>query len=494
MIMKSRLLRYSRRLFKVAALACCASLLVASKPPSLLEKVKASGKLIVLSQNGPTTYFEDANGNYTGFEYGMLKAFARELGVTLEIRDVHDLGHLFNELANPESGAHLAAAGLTVTPERREQVRFAPSYFEIRQQVIYRLGESRPRTVKDLAGKNIAVIAGSAHAEQLRKLAQRYPDLDLTWQEVSDVDALELVELVHTGKYHYAVVDSNAYAVHRGIYPKTNIAFNLTQYQPVSWAFPKGDDDTLYRKARNFMLRANTSGLVAELREVHFGHVSKMNVGGAQTFAQLTRERLPKWREEMQSTADKYELDWELLAALSYQESHWNPRAKSPTGVRGLMMLTLATAREMGVNRLDPQESIDGGARYFLQVRDKIPERIREPDRTWMALAAYNVGYGHLEDARILTQQMGGNPDRWADVRDHLPLLAKRQYYKHLKHGYARGWEPVTYVQNIRHYQALLTWNNRIEEQRLAAAAANDDGEALAEVPAAEAAGSASAL
>ncbi|MCA0901139.1 membrane-bound lytic murein transglycosylase MltF [Microbulbifer agarilyticus] len=492
MIMKSRLLRYSRRLAKGVALACCASLLVASKAPSLLERVKASGNLVVLSQNGPTTYYEDANGQYTGFEYGMLEEFARELGVELEIRDVHDLSHLFGELEDPESGAHMAASGLTVTSERREQVRFTPSYFEIRQQVIYRLGEARPRSVGDLAGKNIAVIAGSAHAEQLRKLSQRYEDL--SWEEISDVDAMELVEMVDQGKYHYAVVDSNAYAVHRGLYPNTHIAFNLTQFQPVSWAFPKGDDDTLYRAARSFMVRANTSGLVAELREVHFGHVSQMNVGGAKTFAQLTRDRLPRWREELQKAADKYGLDWELLAALSYQESHWNPRAKSPTGVRGLMMLTRATAREMGVNRLDPLESIDGGARYLVQVRDRIPERIREPDRSWMALAAYNIGLGHLEDARVLTERMGGNPDRWPDVRDHLPLLAKRQYYKTLKHGYARGWEPVTYVQNIRHYQALLTWTDRIEEQRLADAAANDNGEALVEVPAAESAASQSAL
>ncbi|WP_226667520.1 membrane-bound lytic murein transglycosylase MltF [Microbulbifer aggregans] len=492
MIMKSRLLRYSRRLIKGAALACCASLLVASKAPSTLEKVKASGKLVVISQNGPTTYYEDANGRYTGFEYDMLKAFARELGVKLEIRDVHDLPHLFRELSDPDSDAHLAAAGLTVTPERREQVRFAPSYFEIRQQVIYRLGESRPRSIADLEGKTVATIAGSAHAEQLRKLSQRYPGLQ--WEEVSDADAMELVEMVNTGKYNYAMVDSNAYAVHRGLYPNTYVAFNLTQYQPVSWAFPKSDDDSLYRAARNFMLRANTGGLVAELRELYFGHVSQMNAGGAQTFAQLTRDRLPRWRDELQKAANKYELDWELLAALSYQESHWNARAKSPTGVRGLMMLTRTTAKEMGVNRLDPLESIDGGARYFLQVRDKIPERIREPDRTWMALAAYNVGYGHLEDARVLTEKLGGNPDRWPDVRDHLPLLAKRQYYKHLKHGYARGWEPVTYVQNIRHYQALLTWNSRIEEQRLAAAAANDDGASLAEANSAEAGGAAPAL
>lgn len=159
------------------------------------------------------------------------------------------------------------------------------------------------------------------------------------------------------------------------------------------------------------------------------------------------------------------------------------------------MMLTRDTARDLGVDRLDPEESIEGGARYIVQIRDKIPERIREPDRTWMTLAAYNVGYGHLEDARVLTEKMGGNPDRWTDVRDHLPLLAKRQYYRNTKHGYARGWEPVTYVQNIRHYQTLLTWSSRIEEQRIAAAK-DEEAAALVDVATvkAETAGAVSAL
>ena len=480
MIMKSRILRYARRLLKGLVLGCCASLLlVASKSPDTLERIKASGQLVVLSQNGPTTYYEDASGTHTGFEYGMLQAFADELGVELVIRDAHNLDEIFTRLQDPEASHHLAAAGLTVTGERREQVRFTPSYFEIRQQVIYRLGEERPREISDLEGKQIAVIAGSAHAEEMRRLSRHYPDLQ--WQEISDVDAMELVEMVNEGKAHYAVVDSNAYAVHRGLYPKTGLAFNLTQFQPVAWAFPRSDDDSLYRAARSFMLRANTSGLVAELREEFFGHVSKMNAGGAQAFAKSTQERLPRWREAMQDVADKYELDWHLLAALSYQESHWNPKAKSRTGVRGLMMLTRGTARDLGVNRLDPMESIEGGARYIVQIRDKLPERIREPDRTWMALAAYNVGYGHLEDARVLTEKMGGNPDRWSDIRDHLPLLAKRQYYKNTKHGYARGWEPVTYVQNIRHYQTLLTWNSRIEEQRLAAQQVEEAAQSVAE-------------
>lgn len=463
--MCNKLLRY----LLLATLISCTLFLVSSKTPSSLERIKIAGKLVVLSQNGPTTYYEAPDGTYTGFEYSLLHAFAEELKVTLEIRNLHDLDQLFNTLPS----AHLAAAGLTVTPQRRDQVRFSPAYLEIRQQVIYRLGEPRPREITDLRNKTLAVIAGSAHAENLSQLAQRHPWL--SWDELSNIDTMELLELVQQGIYHYAIVDSHSYDLYRGLYPNTHIAFDLSDPQPLAWAFAKNEDDSLYRAARNFMLRSNTNQLVAELHELHLGHASDMNSGGAQTFAKLSRTRLPKWRDQLKQAGDKYAIDWQLLAALSYQESHWNPRAKSPTGVRGLMMLTLPTARELGVNRLDPEESIDGGARYFAKVRDKLASRIREPDRSFMALAAYNVGYGHLQDARILTSKMGANPDRWADVRDHLPLLAKRKYYRQLKHGYARGWEPVIYVQNIRHYHALLTWSNRIEAQRLAANNADND-------------------
>ena len=150
---------------------------------------------------------------------------------------------------------------------------------------------------------------------------------------------------------------------------------------------------------------------------------------------------------------------------MGYQESHWNPDAVSPTGVRGIMMLTEATARQLGVeDRVDPRQSIFGGARYLRRIKRKIPERIAEPDRTWLALAAYNIGFGHLEDARILTQANGGDPDRWEDVREHLPLLADPKWHTRTRHGYARGGQPVHYVENIRYYYDVLLW---LDERQL---------------------------
>jgi membrane-bound lytic murein transglycosylase F len=151
--------------------------------------------------------------------------------------------------------------------------------------------------------------------------------------------------------------------------------------------------------------------------------------------------------------------DWRLLAAIGYQESKWDPTAVSPTGVKGLMMLTAETAQRLGVkDREDPRQSIFGGARYLQKMRETIPERVPEPDRTWLALAAYNLGYGHLEDGRILTQMHGKDPDSWQDVREHLPLLGQERWYMQVKRGYARGWEAVKFVDNVRGYLDILEW------------------------------------
>ena len=153
----------------------------------------------------------------------------------------------------------------------------------------------------------------------------------------------------------------------------------------------------------------------------------------------------------------KYAVDWRLLAAIGYQESHWQPRAISSTGVRGLMMLTLRTAKEVNIkNRLDPVSSIRGGAEYFVKQWHRLPEDIVEPDRSWFALAAYNVGFSHLKDAWQITQWQGNDPTQWVNVSKSLPLLANKQWYPHLSHGYARGWEPVIYVNNIRSYHEIL--------------------------------------
>jgi membrane-bound lytic murein transglycosylase F len=175
---------------------------------------------------------------------------------------------------------------------------------------------------------------------------------------------------------------------------------------------------------------------------------------------QHIEQRLPRYQAWFEKAGKDSGIDWRLLAAIGYQESHWNPKAVSPTGVRGLMMLTQDTMKQLGIDksRHDPQASIEGGARYIRRVKKRLPKRIKNPDRTWMALAAYNIGFGHLEDARILTQDDGADPDKWIDVKKYLPRLSQKKWYKKARHGYARGQEPVRYVENIRSYYDILVW------------------------------------
>lgn len=444
--------------------------LVSSRIPTTLEGVQQAGELVIISRNGPTTYYEVAQGT-TGFEYVLAKRFANYLGVELRIVEMEDLGRMVRTAGTNDT--HFAAAALSITPNRQEIVKFTEPYMEVTQQLIYRQGTPRPVSVEDLIGKSILVIANSSHAERLRELQREHTGLD--WEERYDVEMLDLLEMVHNGKVDYAIVDSNAYQINSALYPDAQIAFDISEPEGLAWAFPRSKDDSLYSAANDFIRQVRSDGTLAAIEERFYGHVGEMNYGGALLFARRMEERLPKWEDYLKEAAASVDLDWQLMAALSYQESHWDPTATSYTGVRGFMMLTQATAKEMRIsNRLDPKQSIDGGTRYFRALMDRLPERIKGPDRIWLALAAYNIGMGHLEDARILTQHYGDNPDKWSDVKKYLPLLAKRNYYKHTKHGYARGWEAVTYVQNIRNYYAVIAWHN-LEQERLTQLAMNEN-------------------
>jgi membrane-bound lytic murein transglycosylase F len=334
-------------------------------------------------------------------------------------------------------------------------VRFGPAYHEITQQVIYRLGSTRPLDMKDTLDGTLEVVAGSSHEEELERLKKDLPELK--WQAHDDLGSEDLLYLVREGVVDYTIADSHEAALNRRYYPKLGVAFDLTDPQPLAWAFPHSEDSSLYDAAVEFFEEIRSDGTLGRLIERYFGHVGRMNFVDFRTFRRHVLERLPRLRPHFEKAAAETGIDWRLLAAIGYQESHWDNEAVSPTGVRGIMMLTSATAGQLGVeDRTDPEQSIMGGARYVKVVRRKIPKRIADPDRMWLALAAYNIGFGHLEDARILTQRQGANPDKWADVKHRLPLLMKKKWHSTVKHGYARGREAVTYVDNVRNYYDML--------------------------------------
>ena len=424
-------------------------------PRTHLEEVLKKGELTVVTRNSPTTYYIGPDGP-TGPEYDLALAFAEHLGVELELITPQQFSDIIPAIAHGD--ADLAAAGLTVTESRARQVRFAPPYQTITQQLVYRSGRTpRPASLEDLDGSIIDVVAGSSHEELLQELLLDTPSFEIKPHLATESE--ELLYLVWEGFMDYTVADSNEVTLNQRFYPELAVAFDVSEPQPLAWAFPPGEDESLYNAAVAFFEQIREDGRLQQILERHYGHAERLDYVGTRVYLRHIARRLPKYRPLFEEAAEKHDIDWRLLAAIGYQESHWNPLARSPTGVRGLMMLTQRTARQMSVeNRLDPEESIMGGARYFMHVKERLPERIQEPDRTWMALAAYNVGLGHLEDARKITEYQGGDPDKWIDVMARLPLLSQKAYYKYTRYGYARGREPVKYVQNIRSYYDILVW------------------------------------
>lgn len=325
------------------------------------------------------------------------------------------------------------------------------------------------RSLSQLRGdQTLVVIQGSSHAELLATLQQEYPNLH--WMEEPNAIMFELMERVQSEDIDFAVIDSSIYELERPYFPRVEIAMELGETESQAWALRPTESRNLLRAVNRFLLEFRDSGQLDALIAEIYSHNEPFNVAGSLTLLERIEDRLPELEPLFRQVASDLEMDWIMLAAISYQESHWDPRARSPTGVRGLMMLTQPTAQQLGVeDRLDAEQSLRAGAQYLQSLHKRIPDRIGEPDRTKLALAAYNIGFGHLEDARILTQRSGGNPDSWDEVKAHLPLLQRGEYYRTLRYGFARGTEAVTYVDNIYHFYNILeshAWQQERETMR----------------------------
>ena len=429
---------------------------------SQLYQIYQRDSLKVGILHGPTSYYVGIDGP-TGFELELSQALADKLEVKLQLYPSYHLDELLQKLETGQ--VDYIAGGLTQTELRKSKYRASPAYRWINEVLVFKQGNVWPRTLDELSDQ-VIVVKDSSHAETLRQLSLDNPDLQ--WQQHPTLDADEILQQVVDGNIAYTLTDSNQLALNRRFYPNLSIAFTVRDNLPVSWLLADNQDDSLYAVLIEFFGSMYQSGELIALEDRYFGHVQLFDYVDTLAYIDAIEQNLPSYKDWFMQYAG--ELDWRLLAALSYQESHWDPKAKSPTGVRGLMMLTLPTAQQMGVSsRLDPEQSIRGGSRYLHRLVSRIPERISMPDRLWFALASYNVGWGHVEDARILTQRQGADPDKWLDVKQRLPLLRQKSFYKTTKYGYARGDEAVTYVENIRRYYDTLLWVDERQqaEQRL---------------------------
>ena len=418
-----------------------------------LQEIRDAGKLVVLTRNAPTTYYIGRDGEPTGPELEMVNAFADHLGLEVEFLVKDSIQEIISGIEQAEGD--LAAAGLTMTPVRQEAFHFGPSYQDVTQQVVCRRDNVQPESVTELVGLEIKVIAASSYAAQLARLRQEHPEL--SWEETDSLSTEQLLYSVWQRELDCTVADSNIVDINRRYFPELIAPMNLSRAEPLAWMMSSQQDE-LQSAVSDWFDEYQGSGRLSALQDKYYGFFTEFDYVDIRKLIRRIDQRLPNYNDYFKTAGAKYQLSPLLLAAQAYQESHWHADAVSPTGVRGIMMLTQNTARAMGVsNRLDPRQSIFGGAKYLAQLkRDRFDEAVTEPDLTWLALASYNIGRAHMHDAQVLARRQGLDPHRWRDIKQVLPLLSDKRYYKDLKYGYARGMEPVRYVQRIREYLHVI--------------------------------------
>jgi len=425
------------------------------KKISRLQKIKKSGVLNVVLLNAPSTYIIGPDGPQ-GFEYDLLKSYAEHLGVDLNITATHTVAEAL-ELSHSKD-IDITSASLAKTAKRKKIYNFGPSYFEVQEQVICNRdmlrGDNFPRDVEDLAGLNIMVGSGTSYVETIRSL--QADGFDINAVVSLDDSTEELLQMVANHQIDCTIADSNIYSINMRYFPNIAMAFSISGREQLAWVLPK-DTPKLAMDMYAWLNDYNQKGEMTQLKDHYYGYILFFDYYNAKMFYKRVKSRLPKYQKDFEAVAKKYDIPWTLLAAVAYQESHWNPRARSFTGVRGLMMLTKKTAKMLGVkNRLNPKQSIEGGARHLKGMMRLIPDEVQGENRLKFALAAYNIGFGHIKDARKLAKKLGLNQNVWSDMKIVLPLLSHKKYYRNLKYGYARGEEPVKYVESIYNYKDIL--------------------------------------
>ena len=435
--------------------------------PPALDTIHARGELRVVTLNLPTCYYLGAERT-EGLEFELASAYAARLGVKLNMYPLENERALQAELA--AGRADIAAASITNTPAWSRAADPATAYARIPQLVVYQRNGVRPRETLQLESARLAVRADSAQERILQHLRSTVAP-QLNWEQTAPSVA-DPVEDVDSGEAQYAIVDAREFSYARHLYPDVQVGFALPEERPVQWMVRR-EAPGLLASVDAFFRDLQSTGRLAQLMQQSSGDIRPFAYEESREFQDHVADRLPQYRAWFEKAGAETGLDWRLLAAIGYQESKWDPRAQSDEGARGVMMLTADTAQSLGLkDRTDPEQSIYAGARYLSQVREKVPERIPEPDRTWLTIAAYNVGFGHLEDARVITQSLGKDPDSWDEVRLRLPLLAQERWYTLARRGYARGWEPVQFVDRIQRFLRLLEWQPAESAQTAASAPA----------------------
>jgi len=423
---------------------------------SILREVQERGVLRVATINAPTTYYEGRDG-LAGFEFDLANSYAAHLGVEAQFIVLPTIEAVLDAVSNDQ--ADIAAAGLSITDKRKQNFAFGPPYLQAAPVLVCRRGVRQIRGISDLEGLRFELANGTSFIDVIEKLRKAS---DKILEPVISINSVEtLLADVAAKRIDCTIADEHVFSLQRRYLPTLEARLQVGTGAPLAWAVssnPSWRKASFLRNLDHWWQQEVTLSLLAKLEERYFSVAdTEFDYVDLSRLRRAMRTRLPKYRDDFEVAAKRYKLPWTLLAAVGWRESHWKANAKSQTGVRGLMMLTRVTAREQGVqNRLDPAQSIRGGARYLASLIRRLPASIAEDQRYAFALAAYNMGWGHMTDARELAQIRGLDPDQWSIISALLPELERKEVYSTVKHGYARGREGQAYVAAVLNFADII--------------------------------------
>lgn len=426
-----------------------------------LEKIRERGILVAILENSSTSFFI-YKGRPMGYEYDLISRYAESIGVDLDIKITSSIDSAFAMLN--DGRGDILAYNLTVTKERKKRLSFTDSHFTTRQVLVQKkpdnwrnltldeINESLIRSQVELMGKEIHVRKNSAYAERLRNLSDEIGG-DILINEVNDsLETEKLISKVASGEIPYTVADETVALVNAAYFPEIDVETPISFEQQIAWAV-RQNADSLRGSINDWIGQLKRTPVYNVIYNRYFKNARSSTSRSRSDYSSMGGSKISVYDDIIREEAARIGWDWRLLASQIYQESKFNPNVVSWAGAVGLMQMVPETGERFGAENLySPEQSIKAGVNYLIYLDDLWSKTISdEEERKKFVLASYNVGLGHVVDARELTLEFDGNPLVWKDVSEYLLKKSEPEYFNHevVTSGYCRGQEPVNYVRQI---------------------------------------------
>ena len=423
-----------------------------SKESSKLKQIKSNGILRIALVADPPHYFP-SKVKKRGYDFELVSHYATSIDVELEIIKTNTSDEIIFLLNQGKVDIGILGS----SPEfDQKNIKNVVTYNNSKWYVIgNRANRQLPKSIDSIEPNTMIVANGSNASFILHSIEEDYSSL--LWDELKNTNVRSILERINENHSKISIISEDIYVYYQYLFPETKKIFVLPIKYPSRWLVKNNNNLSFLYSINSFFNKYKQNGKLEKIGKTYYEHLSAFDYVDIRYYLKQINKKLPKYKKYFVEAAKNSTLDARIIAAVSYQESHWNRKARSPTGVRGMMMLTLDTAKRVGVkNRLNAKQSIFGGAKYLKILYESLSNTIKEPDRLWFTLAAYNIGLGHVEDARTITKSQGDNPNSWIDVEKHIPKLSQKKWYKKTKYGFARGHESIEFVKRVRRYYDIL--------------------------------------